>query len=268
MLWGHLRHKRSSTEGSVDNASRTIKLTLRPADWHLYALRGFFIAAATLLFFPAIATMPIADALAIFFVEPFILTLLSAWLLGEKVGWRRISASFAGFVGALIIIKPGSAVFSWLSVLPLAAAFCFAGYLILTRQLAQREHPVPVQFYTAAFGFIAMTAALTIGTLTHTGFLTASLPNLQQLGLMALLGAVGTVGHLLVVLAFRYLDASVLAPFQYLEIVSAVILGWWLFTDIPSPSNWIGIAIIVSSGLYVYVREQQLKQRSSTSQTA
>ncbi len=228
-----------------------------PAEWHLHGLRGVFIATATLLFFTAIARMPVADAIAIFFVEPLLLTLLSPFFLGEKIGWRRVSASLFGFIGALIIIQPGQSAFGWRAVLPLGAALYFAFYLILTRKLAQRTDPVTVQFFTGVAGCLTLSLALLAGTWLGADILTISTPTLPQWGFMALLGAIGCVGHLLVVLAFRYHDASVLAPLQYLEIVSAVMLGWWVFNDFPTDTTWLGIAIIIGSGIYVYWRERQ-----------
>ncbi len=230
-----------------------------PAQWHLHALRGLFIATATLLFFTAITHMPVADAIAIFFVEPLLLTLMSPFFLGEKIGWRRVSASLFGFIGALIIIQPGQSAFDWRAVLPLGAALCFAFYLVLTRKLAQRTDPVTVQFFTGVAGCIALSLALGLGTFLDIEFLTISTPTPSQWGLMALLGAIGCVGHLLVVQAFRYHDASLLAPLQYLEIVSAVLLGWLVFSDFPSETTWLGIAIIIGAGIYVYWREQRAK---------
>lgn len=230
-----------------------------PAQWHLHAMRGVFIATATLLFFTAIARMPVADAIAIFFVEPLLLTLLSPFFLGERIGWRRISVSLLGFAGALIIIQPGQSAFGWRAALPLAAALCFAFYLILTRKLAQRTDPIAIQFFTGVAGFAAITFALLLGNSLGVEFLAISAPSPTHWAMMALLGAIGTVGHLLVVLAFRYHDASVLAPLQYLEIVSAVLLGWLFFSDFPSSTTWLGIAIIISSGIYVYWREQRVR---------
>ena len=230
-----------------------------PSQWHLHALRGLFIATATLLFFTAITHMPVADAIAIFFVEPLLLTLMSPFFLGEKIGWRRVSASLFGFIGALIIIQPGQSAFDWRAVLPLGAALCFAFYLVLTRKLAQRTDPVTVQFCTGVAGCIALSLALGLGTFLDIEFLTISTPTPSQWGLMALLGAIGCVGHLLVVQAFRYHDASLLAPLQYLEIVSAVLLGWLVFSDFPSETTWLGIAIIIGAGIYVYWREQRAK---------
>lgn len=233
-----------------------------PQQLHLHALRGLLIAAATLLFFSALSYMPVADAIAIFFVEPLLLTLLSPFFLGERIGWRRVSAALIGFIGAIIIIQPGNSAFGWSALLPLGAASCFAFYLILTRKLAQRADPITVQFYAGVFGFIALSSALLAGNHAGISFLAISAPSPTQWGLMALLGAIGCAGHLLVVLAFRFLDASFLAPFQYLEIVSAVLLGWFVFGDLPVATTWYGVAIIISSGLYIYLRERKVNRKA------
>lgn len=233
------------------------------SQWHLHALRGFLIAAATLCFFLSLKRLPLADAIAIFFVEPLILTLLSPIFLGETIGWRRLSAVVTGFIGALIIIKPGGNVFGLYSVLPLCAASFFAFYLILTRKLAQQIDPVLIQFYTGLSAVTTLSIALLAGSIWQVSFLNPIWPDQVQWGFMATLGAIGCVGHLLVVHAFRILDAGTLAPFQYFEIIGAVIFGWYFFSDIPSKSTWLGITIIVGSGIYVYWREQTVQQTAT-----
>lgn len=235
-----------------------IRSQIEFTQWHLHALRGFFIAIATLCFFTALTRLPVADALAIFFVEPLLLTLLSPLFLDETLGWRRLLAVIVGFAGALIIIKPGAAAFGIYALLPLLAALCFAFYLILTRKLAQQTNPVLIQFYTGLSGVTVMTLALIGGHQFGISILTAAWPDQQQWLFMALLGAIGGGAHLLVVYAFRALNAGTLAPFQYFEIISAVIFGWYFFADVPSSTTWLGIFIIVSSGIYIYWREKQI----------
>lgn len=228
--------------------------------WYHHAARGFLIAAATLFFFTSLIKLPVADALAIFFVEPLILTLLSPFFLGEKVGWRRLSAVAAGFLGALLIIKPGADVFGIYALLPLAASVCFAFYLILTRKLALKTSPVIIQFFTGLSGLVLLTGVLTTGTLVDVPLITFTTPTSSQWLLMGSLGAIGCAAHLMVVYAFSLASATSLAPFQYFEILGATVLGWYVFNDIPSATTWLGIAIIVSSGIYVMLRENSLKQ--------
>lgn len=223
----------------------------------LHAARGSLIAFATLLFFSSLKYLPIADAISIFFIEPLLVTLLSTILLGESVGWRRLSAIAVGFLGALIIIRPGFEAFGWPVLLPVGAALCFSFYIILTRTLVQNEDPVRLQFFTGVFGCLVMSLALVFGTLTQIQILTWVGPSHYQWILLAGLGVIATVGHLFVVHAFRHAPVSVLAPFQYVEIVGATVLGFIIFDDFPDLTTWIGVAIIVSSGIYVFHRESK-----------
>lgn len=249
-----------------------VKTSFLPHKWHLHALRGFLIAAATLCFFTSVTKLPVADAIAIFFVEPLLLTLLSPIFLGEKVGWRRLSAVATGFAGALIIIKPGAAMFGIYAVLPLAAALCFAFYLILTRKLAMDTDPILIQFFTGVSGLFFLSVALLIsaaiqwfpGVDAAVPFMQTVWPTNSQWALLALLGTIGCLGHLAVVHAFRYVDASTLAPLQYFEIVGAALFGWLVFNDVPALNTWVGIGIIIGSGLYVYWRERTLASAKDT----
>jgi len=238
-----------------------LKSHWRTAPWYHHAVRGFLIAAATLFFFTSLIKLPVADALAIFFVEPLILTILSPFFLGEKVGWRRLTAVAIGFFGALLIIKPGADVFGVYALLPLAASFCFAFYLILTRKLAQKTDPVVIQFFTGISGMVILGVVLIAGTITETPLINFSWPSNSQWVLLAALGTIGCLAHLLVVYAFSMADASSLAPLQYFEILGASIFGWYFFSDVPSLITWVGITIIVASGIYVMLREQNIKQQ-------
>ncbi|MCP5150601.1 MAG: DMT family transporter [Ectothiorhodospiraceae bacterium] len=222
----------------------------------VHALRGVLMAAATLLFFTAVQHMPLANAIAIFFVEPLLVTMLAAVFLGEPVGWRRISAVVVGLVGAVVVIRPGFGGFGLVSLLPLAAAVSFAVYLLLTRRTAPHEDPAWMQLLVGVFGGLVMTVALGVGAVLDVELLRPRLPTATQWALLAGLGVIATAGHLLVVHAFRRAPATLLAPFQYLEIVSATLLGWVLFDDFPDAVTWVGVAIIVGSGLYVFHRER------------
>lgn len=222
----------------------------------LHALRGALIALATLLFFSALKYLPLADAISIFFVEPLLLTLLSALFLGETVGWRRLVAVAVGFAGALIIIRPSFATLGSPALLPLGTALSFAVYLILTRKLAQHEYPERMQFYAGVFGALVMTLALAFGSAGDIAVLSVIWPDPWQWLLLAGLGVIATTGHLLVVHAFRRAPAALLAPFQYVEIVGATILGVIFFDDFPDAMTWVGVAIIVASGMYVFHRER------------
>lgn len=230
----------------------------------LHALRGVLMGLATLCFIAAVSVMPVADAIAIFFVEPLILTLLSAWLLGEAVGPRRLLACAAGFVGALIVVRPSFQDLGWVATLPLVTAFCFAFYLILTRRLAQAGDPLVMQAIAGIFGGLFLLVGLVFGPLTGLAALTPVWPDTMAWVFMAMVGVVATVSHLFLVYAFRFAPAATLAPLQYLEIISATAFGFWVFGDFPDPLKWVGIAIIVGSGLFVFWREQRAVQRSRT----
>lgn len=230
----------------------------------MHALRGTLIALTTLLFFAALKHLPLADAISIFFVEPLILTLLSALILAEPVGLRRLTAVAVGFVGALIVIRPSFSALGAPALLPLGAALSFALYLMLTRKLAQHELPERMQFYAGVFGAVAMTLALLIGAAADIAVLGVVWPSPSQWLLLAGLGVIATGGHLLVVHAFRWAPAGLLAPFQYVEIVGATILGLLIFDDFPDLTTWVGVAIIVGSGLYVFHREATIARRART----
>ncbi len=221
-----------------------------------HAVRGVLIGLATLVFFSALQYLPVADAISIFFVEPLLLTLLAAAFLGETIGWRRLIAVFVGLAGAILVIRPNFQAFGWAAALPLLAAVLFAAYLLVTRSLAQREHPARMQLYAGVFGCLTMSVGLIYGAAAQVQVLDPVWPSSVQWLWLAALGAIATTGHLLMVYAFQRAPAAVLAPFQYLEIVSATALGLLVFGDFPDPLTWLGVAIIVSSGIYVFRRER------------
>jgi drug/metabolite transporter (DMT)-like permease len=224
----------------------------------LNLLRGVLHAAASLMFFTAVKYMPLADVFAIYFVEPFILTALSAIFLGEKVGWRRWLAIVVGFGGAMIVIQPSYAVFGLTSLLPVACAFLYALYMFLNRAIGEADSPVTMQTMAGIGGTLFMGVVLIGGNAAGQDDFAISLPT-SWLGLVLLviLGSISGYAHLIVVRAFRMAPLSVLAPFQYFEIIAATILGYALFNDFPTVSKWVGILIIVGSGLFILWREQR-----------
>ncbi|TCD12371.1 DMT family transporter [Oricola cellulosilytica] len=221
-------------------------------------MRGAILAIASLLFFLAVKYMPLADAIAVFFVEPLILTVLSVVVLREKVGWRRISAVLVGFTGALIVIQPSFELFGPVSLLPLGTATLFATYLILNRLGGTEDSAMTMQVAAGAGGSLVLLAASGAGTMAGVENLALRLDYPPSIwGLLFLAGAIGMFGHHLILLGFRVAPASLLAPFQYLEIVSAAGAGLLLFGDFPTASKWLGIAMIVGAGLYVFWRENK-----------
>ncbi len=229
----------------------------------LNLLRGVLHGAASLMFFIAVKYMPLADVFAIYFVEPFILTALSALFLGEKVGWRRWLAIVVGFGGAMIVIQPSYEIFGLKALLPVACAFLFALYMFLNRAVGNADSPMTMQTMAGLGGTALMAAVLLAGNQTGEADFHISLPQ-SWLGLLllVLLGTISGYIHLLVVRAFRMAPLSVLAPFQYFEIIAATIFGYWLFGDFPTVSKWVGISIIVASGLFILWREHTRAQES------
>jgi len=223
----------------------------------VHAARGFLIAIATLMFFASLAKLPLADAISIFFISPFILTLLSAVVLGEKIGWRRLAAVSVGFCGAMIIVRPSYQVFGLTALLPMGAASAFAVYIILSRLLVKDGSPVAMQFYAGVFGCLTLSLALWYGAETETAVLAPVWPTTVEWVFLACLGAIATAGHMLIVLAIQRIGAGLVAPFQYLEIISSTILGFVFFGDFPDAMTWLGIALIIVSGLFVFHRERQ-----------
>ncbi|TDK38659.1 DMT family transporter [Rhizobium deserti] len=220
-------------------------------------LRGALHAAASLMFFAAVKYMPLADVFAIYFVEPFMLTMMSALFLGEKVGWRRWLAIAIGFGGAMIVIQPSYTIFGWTALLPIACAFLFTLYLFLNRAIGDADTPLVMQTLAGLGGTLFMGAALAAGSGMGATDFELSLPaSLAGLFLLILLGSLSGYMHLLVVRAFRLAPLSLLAPFQYFEIISATVLGYALFGDFPTASKWFGIGIIVGSGLFIIWRER------------
>lgn len=228
-----------------------------PALW-LHAARGAMIAFATLFFFSGLAHLPMADAIAIFFIEPLLVTLLSALFFGEAIHWRRISAISLGLAGALIIIRPTFSEVGFAALYPVAAAFCFSFYILLTRKLVTNEDPIRLQFFAGIFGCLVMALALGYGNVSEIAILDVTWPTRHEWLLLGILGLVATICHLLVTYAYRLASIGILAPFQYVEIIGATILGLIVFNEFPDAITWLGISIIVGSGMYVFHRESTL----------
>lgn len=237
---------------------------LQPKRWWPNLLRGALLAGASLGIFTAVKYMPLADVIAVFFVEPFILTAISALILKEQVGWPRWLAIVIGFCGAVIVINPSFSRFGALALLPLLSAGLFACYMVLNRALGRRDSPLTMQYAAGIGGSLLTGLMLAGGAATGVANFEPSLP-VSALAWMLLLslGAIAAYSHLLIVRAFQTAPASVLAPFQYLEIVSATVIGYVVFSDFPSPSKWVGIAIIVLSGLFMFWREKRVSKSAN-----
>lgn len=222
----------------------------------LIALRALFLIASTYGFVAGVQVMAIADALAIVFVEPFILLVLGHFLFGDAIGPRRILASIVGFCGSMLVIQPSLAAFGLVALFPLMSAFAFAAYMLVTRAMAAAVHPVIQQLHTSIAG-----AALCLPVLlVFDGSGLATLDPVMPQGWAWLwlfgVGFWAAVSHMCMTVALKYAPASTLAPIHYLEIVTAVAIGYAVFGDFPNALTWAGMAIIVASGLYVIYRER------------
>jgi len=223
--------------------------------WALMA-RAACLIASTYCFVAAVAVMPIADALAIAFVEPFILLILGHYLFGDAVGPRRIAASVVGFGGALLVIQPSLVTFGLVALYPLGTALSFALYMLVTRSLSRRMHPVPMQYHTATVATLLCLPVMAAGAALELPTLGLRWPEGMAWLWLAGVGAASGGAHMLMTWALRFAPSATLAPLHYLEIVSAAALGYLVFDDFPDVLTWTGIGVIVASGLYIIHRER------------
>jgi len=213
----------------------------------LQILRGLTLFIANVLFFYSISVISMAKALTLAFVAPLITTALSPIFLGEKVGFRRWSAVIIGFLGSLIVIRPGFIEFNLASVAALGTGFFYGIYLIITRKLHSSDNPLLTLLLTGVVGALVSSFLVPV---------VWSYPTFNQWSLLALMGIFACLGHLFLILSLKYADASKLAPFGYFEIVTKIILGFYFFGDFPHYWTWVGLAIIVCSGIYISLRER------------
>lgn len=222
----------------------------------LTAARAFVSVLSTYCFIAAVRVMPIADALAIVFVEPFIILLIGRFVLKEQVGPRRIGAAIVGFLGSLLVIQPAFAHFGLVALFPLGTAFSFALYILITRSLSRLVHPVTMQFHTALWAGGMCLPLLALGPWLGEPSLSFALPQGIFWIWCAAVGLAATISHMAMTYALKFAPSSTLAPLHYLEIVPAALFAYLVFGDFPNSLTWCGIAIIVGSGLYVIHRER------------
>jgi drug/metabolite transporter (DMT)-like permease len=215
----------------------------------LLLLRSFCQLASSMCFIYSIAVLPLADVIAIGFVSPFMITALAALFLGEQVGPRRWIACSFGFIGALVILRPGLEVDWTTSILPIANAFFYSAYCVLTRALGSHHDDRLLLAFNGIVGAPVMLALMPFVGVWPQGW--------EWLGLAGI-GLLSGAAHLLIIRAYRMAPASLLAPFQYLEIVGITALAYLAFGEFPDGWTWLGTAIIVSAGLFVFYREIML----------
>ena len=218
----------------------------------LQILRGLTLLFANICFFYSISIISMAKALTLAFVAPLITTALSPILLGEKVGVRRWTAVLIGFVGSLVVIRPGFLEFNLATIAALGTG-CFYGiYLVITRKLHSTDSPLLTLLITGVVGAVIASFLVPFVWINQTPV---------QWSWLALMGIFACLGHILLIYSLKYADASKLAPFGYFEIVTNIILGYYFFSDFPDNFTFLGLFIIILSGVYIYYRELHLKNR-------
>ncbi len=237
-------------------AALGLSLHLSPKALAFTVLRAAFLILSTFSFVSGIAVMPVADALAIAFVEPFILLILGSLIFGDHVGPRRVAACAVGFGGALLVIQPSLAVFGLVALWPLGTAFFFAFYMLATRAISAFMHPVAMQFHTSWTGLVLCLPVMILANGSGIGPLDPIWPEGLHWAWLTGVGFWAAVSHMAMTYALKFAPSATLAPLHYSEIVVAVALGYLIFDDFPNPMTWAGIAIIVSSGLYIIYRER------------
>lgn len=238
----------------------SIPLTMTWRDLWLSAIRAVLHMAGIGMMFLSLRYLPLADAVAIAFVMPFIMLLLGRYVLGEEVGRRRIIACCVGFLGTCMVMQPSFVEVGWPALLPVGVAVIFAFFMLVTRHLAQSVDPVALQLASGLLACIFLFPLLT--ALQGLPGFALSWPPQAIFGLAFAMGALGTLAHLLMTWALRFAPSATLAPMQYLEIPVAALLGWLIFKDFPNGLAFTGIMVTISAGLYIILREQKLDREA------
>lgn len=220
---------------------------LRPQMPSAQIARGIYLLGSTVLYFMGLSHLALATAAAIQLTGPLMVTALSAPLLAERVGWRRWLAVMIGFAGALIIIRPGVNM-QWAALFFVSSALCSTFYQITTRHLSSYDSAATAATVAAAVGVVALTPVAPFVWTTPEGWL--------PIALFVSLGIFAGFGHFLLTSAYRYAQASTLAPFNYAHLIGATIMGFIIFGDFPDIWTWVGATLIISAGLYVAHRER------------
>ena len=212
----------------------------------LQILRGIILFSANICFFYSISIISLSKALTLAFVAPLVTTALSPFLLGEKVGFKRWSAVLVGFFGTLIVIRPGFIEFNLATLAALGTGCLYGVYLIITRKLHSTDNPLLTLLITGVVGASIGSFFVPIVWINPTPI---------QWAWLGLMGIFACLGHLFLIYSLRYANASILAPFGYFEIVTNIILGYYIFNQFPDIWTFLGLFIIISSGIYIFRRE-------------
>ena len=219
-----------------------------PKGIKIQVLRSLFLFLSTIFFFYAISIISLAEALTLAFISPIIATILSFFILKERVGPRRWIAVVTGFIGVLFVIRPGFTEVNMATVGAVCAGICYAFYIISTRKLSSIDSPLMTLIFTGLSGAIVISIIVPFywSSLNFNGWL-----------ILISLAAIGTLAHFLLILSLNYAEASKLAPLSYSEIIMNVIIGYYFFGDFPNQWIWIGLIIIIASGVYISLRENK-----------
>jgi len=209
-------------------------------------VRGLLLLASSMFGFFGLQHLPLAEFTAINMLTPVVVTLLAGWLLHERISALRWVLVGGGFVGALIVIRPGSGLFGWAVLLPIAGSVTYASFQVLTSRYAALESPYTTHFYTGLTGSLVIAALLIASPIDLLPAMRAAEP--RHLGALLLIGLLGTAGHLMLVIAFGLAPASTLTPFLYAQIGFAALIGWLAFRHAPDGWGWLGIGVIAVSG--------------------
>ena len=217
----------------------------------LQLIRGLILLTANVCFFYSISIISLAKALTLAFIAPLIVTAFSPIFLGEKVGFRRWSAVIIGFIGSMVVIRPGFVEINLASLAALGTGVMYGFYLIITRKLSSSDNPLLTLLLTGVVGAIIISFVMPFVWIK---------PTLNQWSMMAAIGIFACVGHLFIIMSLKYADASKLAPFSYFEIVTNIIIGYYFFSDFPDNWTFLGLFIIILSGIYISRRENIVKR--------
>lgn len=248
---------------------------LKTARPFLHGLRGLMIAIANMAFYLSIAAMPIAEATGLFFIAPALITALSGPLLGEKIGVRRWFSIAVGFAGVALISGIGTGIFKPVSLLPLVAALTYALNQIISRKLGVTDKASVMSFYISV---VFLIISVGFGLMLSDGHLSGKVgptlefivrpwvvPDMTSFLLMVLAGVLISAAGYFVSQAYRLGEANIVAPYEYIVLPLAVLWGWLFWNEIPGPATMGGIALILISGVYVFIRERGLAEQTDES---
>lgn len=245
-----------------------LSLRVTQGQWLALVVRAALLFVATFCFIAAIRVMPLADALAIVFVAPFIVLLVGKFYLGEEVGPRRVGAAIVGFVGVMFVIQPSFVAFGTVALFPLGTAVGFAFYILVTRGLSRRVHPVTLQFYTGLIASLLCMPVMILAQGSGSELLDPVWPTgIAWLWLLGV-GFFATLSHMMMTYALSLAPSATLAPLQYLELPVATLFGYLVFHDFPNALTLTGIAIIIGAGLYMIHRERVTARQLITESAA